>query len=251
MPAAVAAAPAPPVVRAHPHTAPIPPAAVWAPPAPSGELLPPATPIGREQRRRSRRRRGLLLGIGAAGLAAVVAVAGVTVLSRRDDPADSAQSGVRTANRRVRTSTTSRAARSTTTTTGGTAPAPAGAAATAGAGSATPPARSPATATPPATGSAGPDPEADPNAYLQVSMDAGSCRWDGDNWLLLSSGTIRSTSGVDLTADLTVSWVDATGDLDSWDELVDVPAGATVPYDVSTDWADAPQGLTCHAELNS
>ena len=80
-------------------------------------------------------------------------------------------------------------------------------------------------------------------------VDAGSCTWDGDNEQLLATGSVTNSGNQDAEPEVEVTWSDSSGELDSWSDTVPVGAGATEAWDMSTDWADPPAGLSCSVAI--
>ncbi len=92
------------------------------------------------------------------------------------------------------------------------------------------------------------DPEDHPNDFL--TLQPGTCQLNEEEELYLSTGTIRNSAGVELVADLEVTWIDDTGDIDSTNEFVWVPANGTATWEFEADLFDLPVGqLRCSAVL--
>ncbi len=148
----------------------------------------------------------------------------------------------------TRTTTTTRVRRTTTTTTApddlstttSTTP-PGGAEVGPGPGSST----ESNGATPPVSGA-----PADPTqGGVTVSETPGACRYNSDTSEVEDSGTVSNPGTEEATVEVEVTWSDATGEFDSWSDVVTVPAGGSADWSVSTAWVDAPQGLTCQTAL--
>lgn len=169
--------------------------------------------------------------IVAAGVAAVlvlVAVLAVWALAGDDSGSSpSSRSAARRTTEATRTTTTTRV---TTTTTAPVATSASTAAPQVG----------PATTQTDPSGTAAPVP-----VPLQLAVTPGSCRFDAANELILAAGTMRNPGTVEVSAEIELTWTDATGDLGSETYLDNVAPGATVPWEVSTDAVDPPQGLAC------
>lgn len=208
-------------------------------PPPAFDEFLPGTSVARADVRHARERRRRILTAAAVGAAVLVVGAVIWAVSGDDGSGDRAA---------VTPAPSVSTSRSTSTTT--TEPAPDSTSTTSGSTAEIPP---PDTAT---SLPAGPDPAPDtggggPTGFT-VAIDAGSCRWDADAGELVATGSVTAGTGEDSgAADVTVAWSDASGDLDSWDELVPVDAGRTERFDISTPWDEAPQGaLDCQVTLS-
>ena len=96
-----------------------------------------------------------------------------------------------------------------------------------------------------------PDPDpapADPSVAGRVSIDPKSCRYDADQQKLLAFGTVQNSSNSEISAEIEVTWSDSTGEIDTWSDLETVGAGASVPWSISDEWFESPDGaLSCQA----
>lgn len=87
-------------------------------------------------------------------------------------------------------------------------------------------------------------------AGLTLREDPGACHWDADAEELADAGSLtNSTSNDPGPVEVEVTWVDSTGELDSWSDLVLVGPNATEHWDISTGALDPPQGLSCRVRL--
>ncbi len=197
------------------------------------------SPARVERRRRQVRRRWLLNG-GAAAFVALVVI--IVVNTAGDDggaPAPAARA-ISEARRSRRSSTTT----TTTTSTGSRRASDSTTSTSLDGSSATsslPGASSPVPGTPSPTDPPGTGGE------VTVSEDPGACRFEADE--LLDSGHVLNTTAEEVTAEVEVTWVDSTGDLDSSSTLQTVAPGESTAWSVSTPISDPPQGLTCRVAL--
>ena len=185
-----------------------------------------------------RLRWALVVGVAVAGAIAVV----LLIVFHPDDQIES--SGRAVSSRRATTTTTKKpttttttpvtsTSTSTSTTTGGVGVAPGQ-----GVGVADgvdPP--EPVTPTDPSQGG------------VTVAESPGACRFDPVAGVLEDSGTLHNPTGEEAVVEVQVTWSNPAGELDSWSDLVTVPAGGTADWSVSTARVEVPVGLTCQTAL--
>ncbi|MGZ4714835.1 MAG: hypothetical protein ACXV9S_17855, partial [Acidimicrobiia bacterium] len=227
-------------------------AADWLAGAPMvDDLVPDATAVHRRTRRdvrarRSGRRRRIAIFAGALAIAGVA----IGVWVGNDHGGSAASVGTAGGHRTGHATAGTKPSPTPTTAPGAAANGATSAGAAVGAAGTTP-ATSPQSGagTSPATAVPGGFPN-DPLAGLTLATTSGSCRWDGDNFEVVASGTVRNSSDQDTQAEVEVTWADQSGELGTDSSLVDVSAHSTEPWDVSSPQPDAPQGsLSCHADF--
>ena len=187
------------------------------------------------------------MSIGAAALAAVLVAAGGVAWAASGDDGHPASAHVATRTHAgsgsVRTTTTTGPSATSSTTTTTTTTLTAGAAA-ASAAVPTPSVSSPSTASSGAAGGFDEGPAID--AKVTIVQSGGACRFDGDAGELVDSGTVHNPGSDDAIVEIDVSFVDATGELDSASDVEQVGPGETVEWEVSTIAFDPPEGsLSC------
>jgi hypothetical protein len=201
------------------------------------DLMPSRHTPSRRARRQAQRRRSFL--IGGAILAAVVLAVGAAVWAVSGDDGrvsgdngratgPGARTSVRTAPRDRRTSTTTASSAATSTTTVTAAP--------------TAPAASPA-----APSGAVSDLAAPGEVTARIEQTPGACRYDADAGELMNAGTLHNPSTtLEAAIEIEVTFVDATGELDTASDFQSVGPGQTVSWEASTLAFDPPSGtLSC------
>ena len=95
-----------------------------------------------------------------------------------------------------------------------------------------------------------PSPTSTPGAghetlHVTLALAPGSCRYDADAEDFEASGAVEAVSGSGVV-EVDVTWSDATGELDSASDIVEVAPGRNASWEASTTLSDAPQGnLSC------
>jgi hypothetical protein len=102
------------------------------------------------------------------------------------------------------------------------------------------PAPDPATGASPSSTSGG----GEDALHATIALAPGSCRYDADAEDFEASGTVRAVTGSGVV-EVDVTWSDATGELDSASDIVEVAAGGTASWEASTALSDPPRDLTC------
>lgn len=104
---------------------------------------------------------------------------------------------------------------------------------------------------PPGTGPSGTGPSgtgpSGTGGKVTVTEHSGACRFEGDQ--LLDSGQVLNTTAEEVVAEVEVTWVDSTGELDSSSDLQAVAPGESTEWSVATPISDPPQGLSCRVAL--
>lgn len=191
------------------------------------------------RRAQARRRWGIIAGVVVLTVLLVIVVV-ITVREEGGHRVPAAGPGSES-RRKLRTTTTR--ITKTTDPTSSSSPDGAGTPSTtlAGTGGLEPPATGPSGTGPSGTGPSG------IGGKVTVTEHSGACRFEGDQ--LLDSGQVLNTTAEEVVAEVEVTWVDSTGELDSSSDLQVVAPGESTEWSVATPISDPPQGLSCRVAL--